>query len=146
MPAGRADATSGTCSQPSTLDAGSIARASCVRARETRAFMVPGGTSGGYRQTFPGMPSLQAGMEYVLFLWTSPSSRITHLVGLNQGVLNVNRLNDGTTEVKRDAIGENIFDSAGHPVRDLGLEMPMASLKTRVLGGAGAAGRAGAIE
>ena len=33
--------------------------------------MLPGGVANGYRQAFPGVPVLQTGSEYVLFLWTS---------------------------------------------------------------------------
>src|SRR5438270_3614462 len=52
------------------------------------AVMLPGGVANGYRQSFPGVPELQTGSEYVLFLWTS-STGITHLVGLGQGLFNV---------------------------------------------------------
>src|SRR6185437_15934489 len=37
-------------------------------------FVLPGGVSGHYRQSFPGVPALTSGAEYVLFLWTSPGT------------------------------------------------------------------------
>src|SRR3954470_6665705 len=48
--------------------------------------MLPGGVANGYRQSFPGVPSLTMGAEYVLFLWKSSLTGITHLVGLSQGL------------------------------------------------------------
>ena len=48
--------------------------------------MLPGGVSGRYRQSFPGIPALQTGSEYVLFLWKSSTTGITHIIGLNQGI------------------------------------------------------------
>jgi hypothetical protein len=93
--------------------------------------MIPGGVSGEYRQTFPGMPALQAGTEYVLFLWTS-SSGITHLVGLTQGLYNVEQLRDGGLEVSRPAIGENMFDRSGKSVKDQAVRMQLADMRTRV--------------
>jgi hypothetical protein len=94
--------------------------------------MIPGGTAGGYRQSFPGMPELQTGTEYVLFLWTSPSTGITHLVGLNQGIFNVTQLSDGTLQVSRPAVGENMFDAAGRPVNDQAVQMRLTEMKSRV--------------
>ena len=93
--------------------------------------MIPGGVAGGYRQTFPGMPVLQTGTEYVLFLWTS-STGITHLVGLSQGIFNVSQLSDGTVQVGRAAIGENIFDAAGHTVKDQAVHMQLSEMRSRV--------------
>ncbi len=93
--------------------------------------MVPGGTANGYRQDFPGMPVLQTGTEYVLFLWTS-STGITHLVGLSQGLFNVAPLSDGTLQVNRPAIGENLFDASGKPVRDHGMQMQLSDMRSRV--------------
>ena len=93
--------------------------------------MLPGGVAGGYRQTFPGIPTLQPGTDYVLFLWTS-STGITHLVGLTQGIFNVSALKDGTAEVSRPKIGENMLDALGHAVKDQAVQMRLAEMKTRV--------------
>src|SRR5262249_14757498 len=93
--------------------------------------MVPGGIANGYRQTFPGVPQLQAGTEYVLFLWTS-SAGITHLVGLSQGIFNVSQLTDGTLQVSRPQIGENMLDAKGKKVIARAVEMQLADMKSRV--------------
>src|ERR1700689_3728669 len=58
--------------------------------------MLPGGVAGGYRQSFPGVPSLQTGAEYVLFLWKSSSTGITHVVGLSQGIFSITQQDDGS--------------------------------------------------
>jgi len=46
---------------------------------------IPGGVVGGKRQTVAGAPSLQAGQQYVIFLWTSRSG-LTQVIGLSQGL------------------------------------------------------------
>src|SRR4051794_20313659 len=45
---------------------------------------VPGGTSGAIRQTYPGIPQLNIGQEYVIYLWTSGVSGITMPTGFSQ--------------------------------------------------------------
>jgi hypothetical protein len=95
--------------------------------------LLPGGVAKGMRQSFPGVPALQTGTEYVLFLWTSPSTGITHLVGLTQGLFNVGQLSDGTVQVSRPGVGENMLDAAGRPVKDPALQMALADLKTRIV-------------
>ena len=72
--------------------------------------MLPGGVAGGYRQSFPGVPVLKTGAEYVLFLWTSRSTGITHLVGLTQGLFDVTTRTDGSILASRPRIGETKLD------------------------------------
>jgi hypothetical protein len=93
--------------------------------------MLPGGIAGGYRQSFPGVPVLQTGSEYVLFLWTS-STGITHLVGLSQGIFNVDRRADGSIQVGRPEIGETMLDASGRKVKDQAVQMQLADMKTQV--------------
>jgi hypothetical protein len=93
--------------------------------------MLPGGVAGGYRQAFPGVPALQTGGEYVLFLWTS-STGITHLVGLSQGIFGMNRQTDGSMEVSRPEIGETMLDAAGRRVRDRAVRMQLSEMKAQV--------------
>ena len=50
--------------------------------------LVPGGTANGIRQTYPGVPQLIIGQQYVLFLWTS-SKGATYTMGFTQGVFNL---------------------------------------------------------
>ena len=96
----------------------------------TAEVMVPGGVSGPYRQTFPGIPQLEVGREYLLFLWTS-STGITHLMGLSQGVFDLATASDGTLVASRGSIGELMLDKSGRPVRDLGLSLRMSEIRSR---------------
>lgn len=94
--------------------------------------VVPGGVAGGYRQSFPGVPTLQTGSEYVLFLWTSPSTGLTHLVGLSQGVFGVAPQSDGTLQASRPLIGEGMHDATGRVVNDHAVQMRLSDMKNRV--------------
>jgi hypothetical protein len=93
---------------------------------------VPGGVAGGYRQSFPGMPQLTVGTEYVMFLWTSSSTGITHLVGLSQGLFNLSTQADGSQLATRPLIGEMMLDATGHKVADQAVQMNVATLKAQV--------------
>lgn len=94
--------------------------------------MLPGGLAGGIRQSFPGVPELAVDSDYILFVWKSPVSGITHLVGLSQGLLRVSRLNDGTVIASRPKIGEMMLDAAGRKVADVPVSMKLTDLKSRV--------------
>jgi hypothetical protein len=99
--------------------------------------MLPGGIAADgagnrYRQSFPGVPQLQVGVEYVMFLWTSSSTGITHLTGLTQGLFNLGQLPDGTTMAIRPIIGEMMLNAAGRKVADQAVAMKLSDLKTRV--------------
>jgi hypothetical protein len=94
--------------------------------------MLPGGIAGGYRQSFPGVPGLQVGSEYVLFLWTSPKTGVTHLVGLSQGLFSVTPQSDGSMNAGRPRIGEGMFDGSGRKVNDQAIQMQLAEMKARV--------------
>jgi len=97
--------------------------------------MLPGGVAGGYRQSFPGVPSLQTGAEYVLYLWKSSTTGITHIVGLSQGIFNVTQQADGSFQVDRPRIGETMLDATGHLVRDQAVRMQISDMKARVAAG-----------
>ena len=94
--------------------------------------LLPGGVAGGYRQSFPGVPGLQVGSEYVLFLWTSPSTGITHLVGFGQGLFNVVTQTDGSVQASRPAIGEGMLDAKGRFVKDRAVRMQLTDMKAQV--------------
>jgi hypothetical protein len=71
---------------------------------------IPGGSLKGLRQSFPGMPVLNVGGNYMLFLWqgkTGPNQP----VGLNQ---------------------EAMLGADGKPVMDRGVRMRMVDLRSRV--------------
>jgi hypothetical protein len=94
--------------------------------------MLPGGLASGLRQSFPGVPQLQTGGEYVLFLWTSAKTGITHVVGLNQGIFNIGQQPDGSMLASRPQIGEGMFDSRGHAVQDHAVQMNLSDMKSLV--------------
>jgi len=93
---------------------------------------VPGGVAGGFRQSFPGMPTLTVGTEYVMFLWTSGKTGITHLTGLSQGLFNLGAQSDGSTLATRPLIGEMMLDASGRKVTDQAVVMSLTSLKANV--------------
>jgi hypothetical protein len=94
--------------------------------------MLPGGVAGGLRQSFPGVPRLQTGAEYILFLWTSSVTGITHIIGFSQGIFSLSQQSDGTVQAIRAQIGEGMYDSAGHAVQDHGLTMKLNDMKSLV--------------
>jgi hypothetical protein len=94
--------------------------------------MVPGGIANGLRQSFPGVPQLTVGTEYVMFLWTSSTTGITHLVGLTQGLFNLSQQSDGSILATRPLVGEMMLDAAGRKVADQAVQMPLATIKAFV--------------
>ncbi|MDE3199197.1 MAG: hypothetical protein KGN84_22800 [Acidobacteriota bacterium] len=94
--------------------------------------LVPGGVANGIRQSFPGVPELKVGTEYVLFLWTSRSTGITHIVGLQQGLFNIATQSDGSMLASRPLIGEVILDSHGRRVPDHAVSMALTALRSQV--------------
>jgi len=96
-----------------------------------REVAVPGGVAGGMRQVVAGAPSLRAGREYVLFLWTNRSG-LTQLMGMSQGLFSVERKTTGDGLASRASSGEQMLDAAGRAVRDETLSMPLTELKAKV--------------
>ena len=92
---------------------------------------VPGGAAGGIRQVVAGAPVLHVGGEYVLFLWTSRSG-LTQIVGLSQGLFEVNRESENRLQVTRAAASEQMVDATGRPVRPETVTMPWSEMKSRV--------------
>jgi hypothetical protein len=88
---------------------------------------VPGGQSGRVRQTFPGTPNLEAGREYVLFLWTGTSG-FTQIIGLSQGVFELRLDENGAAVASRAATSETLLNSAGQKVTDRPVRMSLAEL------------------
>lgn len=99
--------------------------------RRSQEVAVPGGVAGGMRQVVAGAPTLRAGSEYVLFLWTSRSG-LTQLMGMSQGLFSVEHTTAGDGLASRAAAGEQMLDAAGRAVRDEPLSMPLAELKAKV--------------
>jgi hypothetical protein len=95
-------------------------------------FVLPGGVSGHYRQSFPGVPVLAPGAEYVLFLWTSSSTGLTFPVGLTQGIFDVSSQKDGSVVLSRPPIGELMLDVRGRPVTDRPPRTALSALRIRM--------------
>jgi hypothetical protein len=98
--------------------------------------LLPGGTYSGLRQSFPGVPQLTIGNEYVLFLWTSPTTGITHIVGFSQGIFNVTQQSDGSVLASRPATSETMHNAIGVEVRDQPVSMTVNAMKASVASGA----------
>jgi hypothetical protein len=92
---------------------------------------VPGGVAGGLRQMVAGAPSLHVGEEYVMFLWTGRSG-LTQLIGLSQGLFNVQRSGAGDPATMRAAAAELMLDASGHAVKDEAVSMKLSDLKAQV--------------
>lgn len=92
---------------------------------------LPGGAAGGLRQTLAGVPVLENGSEYVLFLWRASSGRLL-LVGMSQGLLRIQRTS-GRVTAERPAIDGTMLDRrTGRAVRDSGLGMRLPALREAV--------------
>jgi hypothetical protein len=93
----------------------------------------PGGDFNGQKQSFPGVPSLRVGGEYVLFLWKSPTTGIVHTIGLTQGIFEVSSRADGSVLASRRQSGELMLDGSGKRVSDQPVSMKLADMKRGVL-------------
>ena len=99
--------------------------------RKSLDVVVPGGVSGGVRQSFPGVPRLAAGKEYVLFLWTGRSG-LTHILGFTQGVFELPK-EAGEDMAVRPPITETMLEpGTGQVVRDEGIRMRLHEMRQRV--------------
>jgi hypothetical protein len=94
-------------------------------------FLVPGGTARGLTQVFTGAPKFNAGEEHVLFLWAGRSGNL-QVIGLSQGIFDVNSDGKPAVTVKRAASSEIMLDRTGQPVRDESIEMTADALRKRV--------------
>jgi hypothetical protein len=93
--------------------------------------LIPGGRLGNIKQTYAGAPSLQPGVEYVLFLWTGKSG-MTQIIGLSQGALDLKPGSKGEPVVARAATKETMLDAKGSAVQDQPLLMTLAALDERI--------------
>ncbi len=94
--------------------------------------VLPGGDTQSRKQSFPGVPELKVGEDYVLFLWTSPSTGVVHALGLTQGIFEVGAHADGSVFASRRQTGELMLDASGKRVSDQPVSMPLATMKARV--------------
>ncbi|MGD0300253.1 MAG: hypothetical protein ABSE86_24445 [Bryobacteraceae bacterium] len=94
-------------------------------------FGVPGGNLNGAIQRVAGAPVLSAGQDYVLFLWTSKTG-LTQIIGLSQGLFSVISAPGAAPLVVRAAALERTLNSAGQPVSDNDIRMPLSALKAEI--------------
>lgn len=92
---------------------------------------VPGGTLGDKRQSFAGTPAMKTGQEYVVFIWTS-SKGIHHIIGLSQGLFDVQKMNGGGLQLKRGALEARMVDGTGREVQSQPVSLTWSDLAERV--------------
>lgn len=92
---------------------------------------VPGGVYRGYRQRISGSPTLAPGVEYVVFLWTSPRG-LTQVIGLSQGVFEIKQSALGEQMLVRGRVEADFVDASGRPVEDQGVKLTVRMLEDRI--------------
>jgi hypothetical protein len=102
--------------------------------------MIPGGTANGIRQTYPGVPQLTVGQQYVLFLWTS-SKGATYPMGFTQGVFNLSQDASGNVTAAQMPTTETILaPGTGQVVKSQPIGMPLTQLISAIKAGGAAGG------
>jgi hypothetical protein len=97
--------------------------------------VVLGGTSRGLSQTFSGAPQLGGAGDYLLFLWTGPSG-LTQIIGLSQGVFQLQKDESGEWIGTRAAASETMLDpKTGRLVNDQAMRLRLNDLRSRFRAG-----------
>lgn len=99
---------------------------------------VPGGSSNGYRQSFAGTPTLTPGTEYAILVWTGKNG-VHHIMGLSQGLFNVERGSSGGIVLKRGALDARVVNRLGQEINSTPVELTWDELVRRVRSRQGAA-------
>lgn len=94
--------------------------------------LVPGGTLDGMRQSFAGTPVLKSGSEYAVFVWTGGSG-VNYIIGLSQGLFDIEKSADGQLQLKRGALDTHTLDSRGREVVSRPVSVTWSRLKSKVL-------------
>ncbi len=92
---------------------------------------LPGGRVGSREQMFSGVPALVTGKEYVFFLWRGRSGRL-QLVGMTQGLLEVQRRGGVAMAERQASDGMLLSRRTGLPVHDRAVRMSLARLRSAV--------------
>jgi hypothetical protein len=101
-------------------------------ARTAAVFQFPGGVLNNMRQTFAGVPQLNAGEEYVFFLWAGKSGA-PQVIGLTQGLFAVAPGGAADPVTTRSASHEVMLErSTGKQVKDQVLTMHLSELRARI--------------
>ncbi len=99
--------------------------------RPEQTVSIPGGVAGRVRQSFAGAPSLRPGDEYIFFLWTGRSG-VTQVIGLSQGLLEIDLSTAGPPMAVRAPSRERMVDASGRAVRDDGVDIELGELRRLV--------------
>jgi hypothetical protein len=84
------------------------------------------------RQTFSGAPQLGGGVDYLLFLWTGPSG-LTQIIGLSQGLFQLQKDANGEWIATRAAASETMLDpKTGRLVNDQAIRLRLTDLRSRL--------------
>ncbi|MDR3718018.1 MAG: hypothetical protein P4K98_04400 [Bryobacteraceae bacterium] len=95
---------------------------------------VPGGNYQGMHQAVAGSPGLQAGSEYVVFVWTAPSGA-NYIIGLSQGLFEVHTSASGAVVLTRGPASAKVIDDAGSGVNDHGMTLLLTDLQAKIAAG-----------
>jgi len=92
---------------------------------------LPGGALDGRRQLFGGIPVLEVGAEYVLFLWTGPGG-LTQIIGLSQGLFVLERDDAGQIRASQAGTTEPMLDpKTGRLAAERPLRLRLSELRLR---------------
>ncbi len=93
---------------------------------------LPGGRLGDLSQRFGGVPQLESGSEFLVFLWTGPSGR-TQITGLSQGLFELLRQEGTPLRVVRKPSAELMLaPGSATPVENPAIDMPLADFIARI--------------
>ena len=92
---------------------------------------LPGGTIGDVSQRFGGVPRLEPGKKYLLFLWQGPSGR-TQITGLTQGVFDIEQQADGPIAVRKPSTDVLVAPGRGVMAKNEALRLPLRDMILRI--------------
>jgi hypothetical protein len=110
-----------------TVDVREVLKGAPVRSLDV---VSPGGKLEGVRHVVSGAPVLDAGSEYVLFVWRS-NSGLNRIIGLTQGVFTLTQ-DGGKATAAKMVTTEPMVDRLGRPVADTRTVMSLESLRAKV--------------
>lgn len=100
--------------------------------QSTMEVSIPGGTAGGLRQSFSGVPQLIEGKSYLLFLWRGNTGG-TQVIGFTQGVFQLPGGSAADATAVRAATSETMLEpGTGKVTKDERIEMPLQDLSTQI--------------
>lgn len=92
---------------------------------------LPGGTIGDVSQRFGGVPKLETGKNYLIFLWQGPSGR-TQITGLTQGLFDIEQQPDGPVASRKPSSDVLIAPGVDGLVKNELLRLPLPEMMQRI--------------